>query len=638
MRLNLRLCVSLALFSTFYSQVSHAERFNNVIDDFDSYLQSENEGKKTKSLPAEVPLNISTQAQGYDVLATLSPVPVAKEKEKRQTSTVKQQKIKEKKNDKRPLNTVVVSESLKIKSEEQIKPSETEISTVSEVYPLATNTQSYQPIILSSYPSIFQNNQWNPKYLAKDFAKYQVVLDPLGLYSTKFTKQAGIDNSAYLAQLASLIEQQQLKNLYRFGIAQGIGELISYNNLLTDGQLVSQLIHHNKSVAELNYIITEKQFAIDKLNEELVANRQQIEQLQGVVKSVDNKLIVDELNKELVKVRKEIAEKQNNLTELSVENKQSKETIQQLEKQLSDGVAEFANAKQQLIEKDKYVIDANQRIEQLTTEITKLQSDAQQQLQLSGKTDEQLKLLNANLLKQEELLKQKEEDFKLAQTQKNDVQLALKQQEDVVKSLEQKNQQLTEQIQQKNSVETDLTAAQKQLADAKAQLQAQQTQAEQKLASLGESSDKQVNTLTVQNQQLTAQLAEKVKQHEAAQTTLTKQNAELAQQQTQLAQQKSGLETDLTAAQKQLADAKVQLQAQQTQAEQKLVSLGESSDKQVNTLTAQNQQLTAQLAEKVKQHEAAQTTLAKQNAELAQQQTQLAQQKSGLETDLTAAQ
>lgn len=94
MRLNLRLCVSLALFSTCFSTASYAERFNNVIDDFDTYLQSENEGQKPKPRPVEVPLSVKSQAQGYDVLSSLSPVPVPKEN--RQVTTGKAKSTKEK--------------------------------------------------------------------------------------------------------------------------------------------------------------------------------------------------------------------------------------------------------------------------------------------------------------------------------------------------------------------------------------------------------------------------------------------------------------------------------------------------------------------------------------------------------------
>lgn len=47
---------------------------------------------------------------------------------------------------------------------------------------------AHQSLLLSSYPYFFNSNQWHPQYLSKDFAKYQIVLDPLGftLLSTQW--------------------------------------------------------------------------------------------------------------------------------------------------------------------------------------------------------------------------------------------------------------------------------------------------------------------------------------------------------------------------------------------------------------------------------------------------------------------
>ncbi|HHR5859157.1 TPA: hypothetical protein ACS7W9_001885, partial [Providencia alcalifaciens] len=500
MRLNLRLCVSLALFSTCFSSASYADRFNNVIDDFDTYLQSENEGQKPKPRPIEVPLSVKSQAQGYDVLSTLSPVPLPKEN--RQVKTVNARNTKEKKVTQHVSNTVTVSHSqnttapvtatVQTQVEPKTQPQVTEPVTppVTEVCVLPTEPSSYQPT--SSY--LLQSNQWNPKYLAKDFAKYQVIIDPLGLYSSDFTKKAGADNAAYLAQLANLIEQQQLKSLYRLGIAQGVGELIAYNKLLTDGQLVNKLTNYNKSIAELNRIIAEKQSTINQLSEEITANKLKIDQLQNVVKSVDNKVVIDELNNELTKSKGAVAEKQASLEALAKQNDQSLETIKKLEKQLNDGLVDVANTKKQLTEKDKQVTDAHQRIDQLTAEIAKLQSDAKQQLESSGNTDEQLKTLSANLLTQETLLKQREDELKQVQSQKNDVQSALKQQQDAIKQLEQQNQQLAEQMkQQLTDKDKQVTDAHQRIDQLTAEIAKLQSDAKQQLESSG-NTDEQLKT------------------------------------------------------------------------------------------------------------------------------------------------
>ncbi|EUD09069.1 FKBP-type peptidyl-prolyl cis-trans isomerase [Providencia alcalifaciens] len=569
MRLNLRLCVSLALFSTCFSSASYADRFNNVIDDFDTYLQSENEGQKSKPRPIEVPLSVKSQAQGYDVLSTLSPVPLPKEN--RQVKTVNARNTKEKKATQHVSNTVTVSHSqnttapvtatVQTQVEPKIQPQVTEPVTppVTEVCVLPTEPSSYQPT--SSY--LLQSNQWNPKYLAKDFAKYQVIIDPLGLYSSDFTKKAGADNAAYLAQLANLIEQQQLKSLYRLGIAQGVGELIAYNKLLTDGQLVNKLTNYNKSIAELNRIIAEKQSTINQLSEEITANKLKIDQLQNVVKSVDNKVVIDELNNELTKSKGAVAEKQASLEALAKQNDQSLETIKKLEKQLNDGLVDVANTKKQLTEKDKQVTDAHQRIDQLTAEIAKLQSDAKQQLQSSGNTDEQLKTLSANLLTQETLLKQREDELKQVQSQKNDVQSALKQQQDAVKQLEQQNQQLAEKSKQNEKIQVVL---------------AEQT------AQLVQKNALEVELANAKKQQLTQQNA-----HEKIAKQLTDSQNQYAQLQAQLATNEQGY----AEAKKQLAQANAEVQKLRTELEKQTELAGKATDQQVKELTTElNQQIT----------------------------------------------
>ncbi|WP_230088611.1 FKBP-type peptidyl-prolyl cis-trans isomerase [Providencia sp. wls1943] len=611
----------MALFSTCFSTASYAERFNNVIDDFDTYLQSENEGQKPRPRPVEVPLSVKSQAQGYDVLSSLSPVPVPKEN--RQVTTGKAKSTKEKKVAQRSSNTVTSSQSQSTKASvstpvepktpvQVTEPAQvvgTEIKPAIDVCSLPSESQSYQPA--SSY--LLQGNQWNPKYLAKDFAKYQVIIDPLGLYSSNFTKKAGTDNSVNLAQLAKLIEQQQLKNLYRFGVAQGVGELISYNRLLTDGQLVTKLTNYNKDIAELNRIITEKQTTIAKLSDDIAASKLQIEQLQNVVKSVDNKAVIDGLNNELTKSQKVIAEKQANLDNLTKQNNQSLDTIKQLEKQLGDGVIEATNAKKQLADKDKQVTDAHQRIEQLTTEIAKLQSDAKQQLQSSGNTDEQLKSVNANLVKQEALLKQREDELKLAQAQKSDVQSALKQQQDAVKQLEQQNQQLTDKVKQKSAVEAELATSKQQLAKANIDLQNVKQELESKAVLMAQASDKQVKALSEQNQKLLTQLAEKSQQNDKAQATLVEQTAKLVQ--------KNALDVELAEAKKQ--------QATQQNAHEKIAKQLADSQNQYTQLQAQLASNEQSYADAKKQLAQANTEVQKLRAEL-EKQTELA----GKDTDL----
>ncbi|MEX6035720.1 hypothetical protein [Providencia hangzhouensis] len=81
-----------------------------------------------------------------------------------------------------------------------------------------------------------------------------------------------------------------------------------------------------------------------------------------------------------------------------------------------------AQLKQQLAEKEQQFATANLKIEQLTADIAKLESEAKNQLQLVGNTDEQMKSVTAELLQQKELLKQKENELATAKSEKDDVQ------------------------------------------------------------------------------------------------------------------------------------------------------------------------------------------------------------------------
>ncbi|MGO2304988.1 MAG: hypothetical protein ACTH5W_09855, partial [Providencia sp.] len=553
--------MSLALFTTFCSSVIKADSFNNVIDDFDTYLQLEKEDKLQQQP------SVNTQAQGYDVFSSLSTVPAPKEKSKsaankKRTSAKTTAKSKTK-------STVEANNKSSTGASQSVEPEKT---TLSEVCTLTEGVSPSAPMLLSSYPYLFQSNQWNPSYLANDFAKYQIALNPLGLYSSQFAKSPIMDNSVYLEQLAKLIEQQQLTNLYQFGIAQGVGQLIGYNNLLTDAQLVEKLINHNKSIAQLSHIITEKQFEINKLTDEVARNKDQITQLQSLLNSSDDQSIIDSLNAKLAAAEKTIEQKQNSLTELSQENQQTQDTIAQLEKQLNDSVVEQSRIKQQLADKDTQFAAANLKIEQLTAEIAALEIAAKEQLKLNGDTDEQVKSVTASLLQQQELLKQKEDELLLAQNQKNDIQVVLKAQQDAAKLLETQNQQLTKQLTEKT-----------QQAEKIAQSLVEQTaNAEQKVVLERE--------LAAAKQQLQA--------HQTAQDALSKQYADSQKQQQQLQLALTQNEQNYAAAQKQFEQANTDLLKLQKDVEKQTALMSQASDAQVKALTADLNQQVALLKQK----------------------------------------
>ncbi len=568
MRINLRLCVSLALVTTFFSHAPKAERFNNVIDDFDTYLQLEKEGK-VQEQKQQLPVN--TQNQGYDIFSSLSTVPAPNEKQK---SAAANKGTKGKNSGKK--KSVAASNKKNDVAKTEAENSDT--TTFPEVCAVTTENV-VAPVLLSSYPYFFQSNQWNPAYLAKDFAKYQLVLDPLGLYSSKYTKPTGIDASAYLEQLAKLIERQQLTNLYKFGIAKGVGQLIAYNNLLNDDQLVAELINHNKSIAQLTHTITEKQFEIDKLNAEVLKNKEQIAQLQAVLDSSDDQSLIDTLNTKLAEAQKAIEQKQNSLEQLSQENQQTQETIAQLENQLNDSITEQSKLKQQLAEKEQLFVAANLKIEQLTADIAKLELDAKNQLQMAGNTDEQIKSVTAELLQQKELLKQKESELAAVQSQKDDVQVALKAQQDSAKLLEQQNQQLQSQLVEKEQLAEKIQAS----------LAEKTLQAEQKAA------------LEVALKEAQEQL----NNHQTTQNTLAKQLVDSEKQQARLQAQLSQNEQNYSVAQAQLKQANAELQKLQANVEKQTALIGQANDKQIKELTADlNKQITL-----LKQKEVALTKL-----------------------------
>ncbi|KLN46331.1 hypothetical protein AAY77_09220 [Providencia rettgeri] len=186
--------MSLALVTTFFSHAPKADKFNSVIDDFDTYLQLESEGK-VQEQKQQQPVN--TQAQGYDIFSSLSTVPTPKEKQK---SAAAKNKGTKGKTTGKSKSAATSTKKADVAKADPVEPEKT-------TFPRSVCggdrkwRSAYFIVVL---PLFFQGNQWDPAYLAKDFAKYQLVLDPLGLYSSKFAKPTGINTSAYLEQLATI--------------------------------------------------------------------------------------------------------------------------------------------------------------------------------------------------------------------------------------------------------------------------------------------------------------------------------------------------------------------------------------------------------------------------------------------------
>ncbi|WP_272572083.1 MULTISPECIES: hypothetical protein, partial [unclassified Providencia] len=438
----------MAIFSAAFSQFAKSDSFNNVIDDFDTYLQLEQEGK----VP-EKPLNI--QGQGYDSFSSLPLAPEPKEKSKSaagknagQSKTPARTQPKAKgavtQQTQTKVTTTKVATQAKGQMTEQPKVALSECPLPEESIVDQQTGSAHQSLLLSSYPYFFNSNQWHPQYLSKDFAKYQIVLDPLGLYSAKYSMGVLRDNTAYLEQLADLLAQQQSTHLFRFGAAQGAGQLIAYHQLLTDRQLVEKLIAHNKSVAELSHDIAEKQFEIERINNELAENKNQVALLREKLSATDDKETIVLLTDELNSVKNILADKENNLEQLTAQNQQAQKSIAALEKKLSESIQAQALAEKQLAEKDKQIEqaklqfeNAQKQVEQLTAQLTQLETDAKEQAErLNKNSDEQVKLVTASLEKQKELLKQKESELQLTQKQNSDIQAELLKQQAASKAFE----------------------------------------------------------------------------------------------------------------------------------------------------------------------------------------------------------
>ncbi|MEY0300838.1 hypothetical protein AB7W11_02800, partial [Providencia manganoxydans] len=640
MRINLRLCVSLAIFSAAFSQFAKSDSFNNVIDDFDIYLQLEQEGQVPQK-----PLN--TQGQGYDSFLSLPLAPEPKEKSK---SAVSKKNTGQAKGSVRtPSNTQrVVNKQVqpKVTTPNPTTPKEVAMVSLSEC-PMPENTvaqqtgSARQSLLLSSYPYLFDSKQWHPQYLSRDFAKYQIVLDPLGLYSSRFSASSLADNDAYLQQLADLLAQQQATHLFKFGAAQGAGQLIAYHQLLTDRQLVEKLIAHNKTVAELSHAIAEKQFEIERINSELTENKNQIALLQEQLKATDDKETIVLLTDELSLAKNTITEKQNNLDLLTLQNEQAQQVIKQLELKLGESVKAQAVAESQLAEKDKQLEQAKlefentqKQVEQLTAQITQLEADAKEQAErLNKNSDEQVKLVTASLNKQQELLKQKEEALQLAEKQKNDLQAELIKQQDASKTFEndlktaqqqlqtqkidqealvkqyEGSQRAQQQLQEKlTQSELNYTEAQAQLKQATADVAQLQNEIEKQKQLMTQASDEQVKSLTAELNQ---------------QVALLKQQQDVAQKMAAESQSARDELIKQQEAAKQLEDklkiAQQQLQTQKAEQETLTKQYGDSQQAQ--------QQLQAKLAENENAFSAAQAQLKQANSDVALLQKEIEKQK-----------
>ena len=401
MSINLRLCISFALLS-FVSSPVLADKFNNVIDDFDSYQQLER-NNRIETVP--------TKTQPYDDLFRDLPFEPAPKKR----ATVRKKGVKTK-----TATTKAVREpSAGTKTVEPVKPEQ----IVEKIQYI--NVPTYY---LTSAPSLFKPGQWTPHYLYRDYDKYTIVYNPLNLFTylppASIISHSTKLNIEQLTNIVRIAEQHRLSSIFNLGTAQAVGQLVMYQNLLGNAEFVAEVTAKNRTVKDLNDQLSLKLSEIGKINASLTRANQRVasleKQLSEKADNVSNEKF-DELTKKLAAAINESSAKQEQIIKLAKDNEQIQQKIARTETQFADNLKIQNDLKLQLAEKEKLVQLAVQQLKDARGEFDQLKQTVETQRQMASKTNnEQVMALTANLKEQQAALKQKEAE--LAKMQKdNDI-------------------------------------------------------------------------------------------------------------------------------------------------------------------------------------------------------------------------
>ncbi len=650
MSINLRLCISFALLS-FVSSPVLAEKFNNVIDDFDSYQQLER-NNRIETVP--------TKTQPYDDLfrdLPFEPAPKKKAAARKKTAKAKTATTK-----------TVREQSATTKTVEPVKPEQV-VERVQYI-----NVPTYY---LTSAPSLFKPGQWTPHYLYRDYDKYTIVYNPLNLFTylppASIISHSTKLNIEQLTNIVRIAEQHRLSSIFNLGTAQAVGQLVMYQNLLGNAEFVAEVTAKNRTVKDLNDQLSLKLAEIGKINASLTRANQRVasleKQLSEKADNVSNEKF-DELTKKLAVAINESSAKQEQIIKLAKDNEQIQQKIAQTETQFADNLKIQNDLKLQLAEKEKLVQLAVQQLKDSRGEFEQLKQTVETQRQMASKTNnEQVMALTANLKEQQAALKQKEAE--LAKMQKdNDIvrqQLArnseqslstanktalkiselerdvaakkqlMDSQAALKKELESallKQKSLETQLTQRNSTATE---TENKLKNAQAELVKLQQDIDKQRQVMAQASDKQVVALTGSLKEQQAA----IKQKEAELVKLQKDNDIVRQQLAKNTEQSQSVVSKVT---QQLKDKELQISQLEAAAKKQLADSESELKKQLQGALVAQKMLETQLAQRAgsateaeKQLKAAQAEVVKLQQEIDKQRQAIVQANDKQVAALTAS-
>ncbi|WP_277850116.1 hypothetical protein [Moellerella wisconsensis] len=534
MRINLRLCISLAIISL--ASNVQAEEFNSVINDFDAYLQLEKHDE-VKQIPIET--------RSYDELFSQLPKEAGKKNKqpklinKKTKTAVTKSGVKYNKDTEQKAVATNIGNTTAVKS---LSPTEQKIENKSEYNIIDPSKSEISgatvPVnYLTSASVLFTPNQWSADYLLRDYGKYNVVYNPLNLFTSLSSVILPTPSQKMTAKqrenIMQIIGQRRFSTLFNFGVAQGVGQLIWYQNLLTDKELVNKISARYQTIDELKKQLLLKSAEIEKIKLLLSESNEKINllevQLTKVAKSdtpeteqkinalteqlslaTNNNVIKESelatAQADIAKLQQQIEQQRKTLTAnadqqvktLSANLAEQQQALQKKQTELTQAQAEQAAVRQQLAEREKGAVQAEKQLATAQADIAKLQQQIEQQRKtLTANADQQVKTLSANLAEQQQALQKKQTELTQAQAEQAAV-----------------RQQLAER--EKGAVQ-----AEKQLATAQADIAKLQQQIEQQRKTLTANADQQVKTLS-------ANLAEQQQALQKKQTELTQAQAEQA--------------------------------------------------------------------------------------------------------------
>ncbi|MEI9748190.1 hypothetical protein [Moellerella wisconsensis] len=501
MRINLRLCISLAIISL--ASNVQAEEFNSVINDFDAYLQLEKHDE-VKQIPIET--------RSYDELFSQLPKEAGKKNKqpklinKKTKTAVTKSGVKYNKDTEQKAVATNIGNTTAVKS---LSPTEQKIENKSEYNIIDPSKSEISgatvPVnYLTSASVLFTPNQWSADYLLRDYGKYNVVYNPLNLFTSLSSVILPTPSQKMTAKqrenIMQIIGQRRFSTLFNFGVAQGVGQLIWYQNLLTDKELVNK--------------ISARYQTIDELKKQLLLKSAEIEKIKLLLSESNEKINL--LEEQLTKVAKsdtpETEQKINALTEqlsLATNNNVIKES------ELATAQADIAKLQQQI---------------------------EQQRKTLTANADQQVKTLSANLAEQQQALQKKQTELTQAQAE----QVAVRQQlDEFIANNTTLTQRIQQQMQINRQLEADITAKKQAGSNDVEELVNQLTKAKHTINLLNQEKDqlKAVNTQFVAQsaaiELLKQQVNEKKKANESFEQQLTAAKQDINKLNLELQKQKS---------------------------------------------------------------------------------------------------